>query len=151
MARGCILEGPGGRSWELGRVETWGKNNNLDLWDLFGEGEIFCSARSSLRPGPAIPRVRQPPILGIDNMGRGRRVADHGENDKVKFRHYSNPQRCSPGGGGHERLGRVRSFAAPFASRGPLPDSCCQTPINRYRTVKVCSIDCGNTTDRGCL
>ena len=30
-----------------------------------------------------------------------------------------------------ERLGRVRSFAAPFASRGPLPDSCCQTPINR--------------------
>ena len=34
-------------------------------------------------------------------------------------------------GGGYERLGRVRSFAAPFASRGPLPDSCCQTPINR--------------------
>ena len=22
-------------------------------------------------------------------------------------------------------------YAAPFASRGPLPESCCQTPINR--------------------
>ena len=30
-------------------------------------------------------------------------------------------------------VGRVRStqYAAPFASRGPLPDSCCQTPMNR--------------------
>ena len=40
------------------------------------------------------------------------------------------PQQCSPGGGS-ERLGQVRSFAAPFAICVPLPDSCCQTPINR--------------------
>ena len=26
--------------------------------------------------------------------------------------------------------GWVRSFAAPFASRGPLPDSCCHTPLH---------------------
>ena len=33
-------------------------------------------------------------------------------------------------GGEYETLGRIRSFAAPFASRGPLPGSCCQTPAH---------------------
>ena len=29
------------------------------------------------------------------------------------------------GSGEYEGSGRIRSFAAPFTNRGPLPDSCC--------------------------
>ena len=45
---------------------------------------------------------------------------------------YSDAHSCFALQGGRAR--EVRSgtqYAAPFANRGPLPDSCCKTPINR--------------------
>jgi len=120
----------GGRSWCFNRL---GRMAPLARW-----GRSFRHW-SRARPEPSV--IRQFPLQLYLQWGHSCTYIDHRGKRVVTSITYG----CSRQGHKYKKTleeekeekkskikkRAVRSFAAPFASRGPLPDSCCQTPINR--------------------